>query len=273
MATTKNSEEIAAEFARKLQPANSAEEADPVIEFTGENPPPVADPVPLPPMADESPEATAETEVDNAAAAAAAAAPATLRQLCVHCGWDQSRSPIAEPDGIDKLVFLKAILGQKLFEKQFTLLGGNLRIKFRSLTVREIDELYAEAFRQSKQGQVNNAADFYETINRHRLFLQLVSLQAAENILHISLPDGLTPQTNPDAKQHWESFLAAKQEPGNADKSLLLRVQDYMLTHVFKTESMHRLAAHTCNQFNQYVARLEACVDDPNFWNATALPR
>ena len=269
----KNSEEIAAELARKLQPAGiAAEEVDPVIEFTGENPLPAADSVPLPPMADESPETATEVEADNTTTTTA---PATLRKLCVHCGWDQARPPIAEPDGVDKLVFLKAILGQKLFEKQFTLLGGSLRIKFRSLTVREIDELYAEAFQQSKQGRVNNPADFYETINRHRLFLQLASLQAAENILHISLPDGLTVQTNPDAKQHWESFLATKQaqEPGNADKSLLLRVQDYMLTHVLKTESMHRLAAITCNQFNQYVAKLEACVDDPNFWNATALPR
>lgn len=196
----------------------------------------------------------------------------TVRAVCSHCGWDQAISPIPEPERQDKIIFLQAVLGQKVFTKQFMLFGGNLRVTFRSLTVREIDALYVETFKAQKAGVIDNTTDYYEFLNRQRLYLQLTHISANQSALHIALPDGYTKETHPAAESYWDDFLQTENFQIDSPNSLMLRVQDYVLSHVLKTEHLQRTINHACGRFNRMVAKLEASVDNENFWKETEPP-
>jgi len=221
---------------------------------------PEFEPPPPPPAEESFPED--EATVDRAAMG-------TLRQVCVQCGWDQEVPTIPEPEHQDKIAFLHSVLGQKVFRKRYELFGGNLKVTFRTLTIREIDNLYQETFKAQKAGLILTSADYYEYLNRQRLYLQMIGLSSQQTAMHIRLPEGLSPDTHTEAESYWETFLKAEGAFQENGESLLMQIQDYVITKVLRTEHLQRTITHTCNKFNRLVAKLEACVDDPNFWNET----
>lgn len=259
-------------------------ESDSVVEFKGKVDPeisavvesniPPEEAISPPPAAVED-EVEEETEPNVAAENETELAPATLKQFCVQCGWDQTRPTIPEPGRHDKLAFLHALLGQKVFSKSYPIYGGNMEITLRSLTIQEIDVLYQETFRAQKAGIVITASDYYEFLNRLRLYLQINRLVSSQTALQIKLPDGLTKETHPDAASHWDDFLKENglYQPPNAEQpdspSLIMQIQAYILKNVLKTEHLQRSVAHTCNRFNQLTVKLEASVDNPDFWKET----
>lgn len=224
---------------------------------------------PPPPMAAEPPPAAQEVAQEEDAEKLA---PATFKQICVQCGWDQERPVIPEPEHQDKIAFLHAVLGQKVFSKRYAIFGGNLRLTFRALTIREIDALYREVFQAQKVGLVTTAADYYELLNRFRVDLQLIAMSSTKTALHVSLPEGLTRETCPDAISYWDDFLKEQgvyqpPDPEKADvPTLLMQVHDYILKNVCKTEHLQRAVTHTCNKFNQLIVKMEASVDNADFW-------
>jgi hypothetical protein len=191
--------------------------------------------------------------------------PSTLKHICVNCGHDQELPVVAEPERQDKIGFLSCVLGQKLFSKKYLVFGGHLRLKFRTLTIREIDILYEETYKAKQKGMILTTQDYYENINRLRLYLQLVGVSSQQTATHIILPEGFTAKTNPEAATHWDTFLKEK-NVWQDDKDLMLQVEEYVMLQVIKTESLHRAVTHTCAKFNKLVARLECCVDDQSFW-------
>lgn len=216
-----------------------------------------------------------EEEAEPQEADKDAATPATLRQVCVQCGWDQEQPAIPEPEQQDKIAFLHAVLGQKVFSKRYATYGNRLRMTFRTLTIREIDALYQETFRAQKREIVTTPADYYEFLNRLRLYLQLTSLSSSMTAMQIKLPEGLTRETHPDAASYWEDFLknlGVYQDPAENKPdtpTLLMQIQDYVLGNVLKTEHLQRAVTHTCGKFNQLVVKLESCANNPDFWNET----
>lgn len=240
---------------------------DDAIQTEFEPPPPPIAAVESPPPAID--DLVDEPEIDERLA------PATFKQICVQCGWDQEQATIPEPEHSDKIAFLHAVLGQKVFSKRQTVFGGQLRLTFRTLSIREIDAMYQETFRAQKAGMISTAADYYEFLNRLRLYLQLTAMSSAKTVMQIKLPEGLNRETHPGAASYWDDFL--KEQPGyqaiNTDATdtptLLIQIQDYILTHVLKTEHLQRIVAHTCNKFNRLVVKLEMSVDNPDFWEET----
>ena len=218
---------------------------------------------PPPPAAEPSP-AAAEAEEGSVTAG-----PGTLHQVCIQCGWDQDVPTIPEPEYQDKIGFLHSVLGHKVFSKRYSLFGGHLKLTLRTLTLREIDVLYQETFKAQKAGLIQTSADYYEYLNRQRLYLQLSGLVSQQTAMHIKLPEGLSPEVHPEAISYWEAFLRSENEYKEDGESLMMQVQEYVIGKVLQTEHLHRAVTHTCNKFNRLVAKLEACVDDPNFWNET----
>lgn len=218
-----------------------------------------------PPMAEEEPEQPEEDETDEAPM------PSTVNHLCVQCGWDQSIPVIAEPEHKDKIAFLQAVIGQKVFSKRYTMFGNMLRVTFRTLTIKEIDSLYQETFRAQKEGIIVTTADYYEYLNRLRLYLQISSLSATSSALHLKLPEGLTEETHPGVKSYWDTFLK-REDKFVEGKSLVQQISEYVVTEVLKTEHLQRTVTHECNKFNRLVAKLEACVDNSDFWKEIEQP-
>lgn len=239
------------------------EEEDLAIEVEPEiepPPPPAAeDDEPYEPEDDEESEQEEDDQIRTAA------------HICSQCGWDQSLPVIPEPEHRDKLAFLHAVLGHKVFSKRYSMFGNNLRVTFRTLTIREIDALYQEAYKAQKDGKVQTPADYYEYINRLRLYLQLIGVSAKTLALHAKLPEGLSVDTHRQATSHWDAFLR-EQGNFNEEQSLISQIENYMIENVLQTEHLQRTITHECNKFNRLVTKLEACVDNPDFWNETEQP-
>lgn len=187
---------------------------------------------------------------------------------CPHCNWDLSMPDIPEPPYGDKLAFLHAILGQKSFTKDYDLFGGKVVVTFRTLTTPEIDVIYKQAYRDRELGRLPTAIDFWERINRLRLVLQLQGLRSTQigdkgGFFH-DLPDGLNREASPNATSFWKT-----KEPDTSADTPLPAIEKHMTDKVLKTEALFRVVNMQCNQFNRLVARLEAMVNDSDFWQLT----
>lgn len=192
----------------------------------------------------------------------------TIQPICAHCGWNQENPVIEEPSSIEKVAFLQSVLGMKPFKKTMSLFAGNLNVTFRTLTVKEIDKIYSAAYAAQQLGEISTAADYYEYINRLRVHIQLLSVKGTAVALHHQLPDGLDEQSNKTANEHWETFLKSK-KVYDEDTNLPLQVQKYVIEHVLATEQLMRVVTFECQKFNRLAAKLEARVDDSDFWKGT----
>jgi hypothetical protein len=188
--------------------------------------------------------------------------------VCLHCGHDPSVPSIEEPPYEEKLAFLHAVLGQKCYPKRYDLFGGNVTVTFRTLTTREIEAVFRQAYLDDRAGKLPTKADYWEAVNRYRLYLQLTSLSAPgpDGFVH-ELPDGLSEETNPDATACWKPV-----EPLEPGQTALPMIEDFVIGNVLKTELLFRTVHVACNEFNRLVAKLEAMADNSDFWKPTGEP-
>lgn len=221
---------------------------------------PLPDIVPVPPIAD-APLPPEYKEEDVAETT-------TTNDICMHCGWNNNNPVISVTDN-DKLIFLQSFLGQKLFSKHYSIMDGKISFMFRSLTVKEIDAIYAEAFKFREQVGIRTSEDFYEFINRMRLNLQLIRFTSPNGLC--ALPEGLDKTTNRQAASYWQEYLE-KESYTQEGQSLLQQINQYLLDKVLISENIQRIAYSLCSDFNKLTVRLEANVLNENFWKTTGLP-
>jgi hypothetical protein len=219
--------------------------------------PPAARDLPPEPLA-EAPPPAAEEELPSAGSAGPGE--------CPHCGHDLSQPDIPEPGYTDKQAFLQSVLGQKPFLKSYELFDGAMVVVFRTLTTKEMDLVYLQVLKESKDGLIPSALDYWEKINRYRRYLQIARMETPGLPPH-DLPDGFTKESNPYATAHWS--LPPPKDP--MDTGLPL-VADYVMAHIFRTESIERCVGQAAVRFNKLVARLEALMDNSDFWRRTGAP-
>jgi len=187
---------------------------------------------------------------------------------CPRCSWDLSLPGGPEPDYTDKIKFTTALLAGKPFQKQYELLNGNLIVVFRTLRPREIDACYEQIVHDTNTGKIKFQGDIVEMVNRYRFYLQLVEFKTKTvGGFEHEFPEGFTPKTNKKANTFWE--LPSDLPQGSQGLDV---VEDYMISEVFETESLHRMTASVCRDFNRLVAQMEAMVDNENFWKQTETP-
>ena len=182
---------------------------------------------------------------------------------CPHCSWDLSMPALVEPDHEEKLSFLHSVLGQKPFTKQYDMFGGQVVVRFRTLSTKEMDVIYRAVFKQREKGEIVTAQDYWEKVNRYRLYLQLSYLASTDGSFTHTLPDAYSEETNPHGTDYWE-FSSYDSEVGYLDN-----IEDKILTEVLRTETIQRSIANYCARFNRLVSKLEVMVDNPNFWKET----
>jgi hypothetical protein len=180
---------------------------------------------------------------------------------CPHCGWDLAIDDPVEPDDFMKQQFLAAVLGRQTFKHVFELFGGSLKVTLRTLTTREVDQIYQQAFYETQNDVLKTQDDFYERVNRLRLFLQVCMLEGPKGVI-ADLPDGLTKETNPTAEAHYSGTVLEGQ-------TLLPNIERYLLDEVLTTEVLVRAIGNVCSGFNRLIAKMEAMIDNPDFWQAT----
>jgi hypothetical protein len=216
----------------------------------------------------ESVAAKVNPEVKRAAQPASSPTGADVRPAkCPHCEWDLAQGEdIAEPDQVTKLSFLHCMLGVKPFTQKIELFGGSIEVIFRSLTLGEVEAVYAQAFADQKAGKVTTELDYWEQVNRYRLYLQLQLVRSlGPNKVEHDLPDGLDKNVNSGAEVTWQD----NNPPVAAGATLLPNIEEYITKKVLPQEAMFRVVNMACNRFNRLVAKLEAMADNSDFWTRT----
>ena len=141
-------------------------------------------------------------------------------------------------------------------------MGGQLIVRIRTLSSREIDTIYQQVAYEKASGLYSEAMESWGAVNRYRNYLQLQCLNGEG--LCCDLPDGYDRETNPHAEAFW-SFSS----PDNPRETGLPQIAKYITQEVLNTEMLERVVSVTCNNFNRLVARLEALVDNSDFWQPT----
>lgn len=182
---------------------------------------------------------------------------------CPHCAWPLHLDDPIEPDQETKMRFQASVLGQKPFLQKYPLFGGAATLTLRSLTTREVDTIYKQAFYEQQNGILQSLDDFNERVNRMRVYLQLYALEYADGRL-IDLPDGLSVESNPNASAFWSGDVPEGQ-------TMLVGIERYILDKVLTTESLVRMVGNLTATFNRLVAKMEAMIENPDFWKPTAV--
>jgi hypothetical protein len=182
---------------------------------------------------------------------------------CPHCSWDMARLDIEPPDQIDRMSFLQSLLGAKPYTKRISLLGDKFHLTLRTLTASEADLAFAQAYTDRDNNEFMSELDFWEKVNRYRLYLQIVKVERDGRGVD-DFPDGLDKTSNPNAEEHWK-FPEGTTQP-------LKLVEQHMQSKILTTEHLSRILQVEVNRFNQQVSKMEAMVDNTDFWKATEQP-
>lgn len=222
-------------------------------------PPPSSKPKAPQPPPEYAPQATAVSDTG--------AAHATLSH-CPHCQWDLADVDVPEPPYSDKMGFMHSVLGLKPFVKSYPLFNGLMDVTFRTLTTREVDKVYLQTYADREAGKLPTEFDFWERLNRYRMILQLHTVKVAgESGMFKELPDGYSKATNNTATGVW---VTPEQESElGINKTGLPDVEEFLIDEILKTEHVFRTVNAQCNQFNRLCSKLEAMVDNSDFWKPT----
>lgn len=188
---------------------------------------------------------------------------------CPHCKADLGQPETPEPPYGDKMAFLHSVLGQKNYAREYQLFGGAVSVTFRTLTSKELDACFALAYDERQNGVLRSEYDFWERANRLRMVLMVQKLKSDE--FFYTMPDGLSRETSPFASVFWEDAdIPMRSEKPAVGTFHLAEVYDWVMTNVFRTEQLNRMVSNECQKFNRLVNKMEAMVDTPDFWQATA---
>lgn len=98
---------------------------------------------------------------------------------CQRCGWVLENQALEEPSDEDKLEFIESILGSRRFVKQVPILGGRLKVTFRTVLVPEEDAITTYLNEQMDGKTVQNEAEWVLAYSRARLVVMLQELDIA----------------------------------------------------------------------------------------------
>lgn len=193
------------------------------------------------------PEPTPEPEPEKANAGSDIQAGET----CVHCGWPAGSKDGCNPTPMDKQLFVAAVLGQRRFIKEYDLLGGQMHVQFRSLTVEENDLVIKQLMEDWNLGKISGPAHSVTEATKYQLAMSLASIET--NIGPIKLPelDGYEFETPTTA-------------------TVLPELVAYITKTAVPNEHTRRIISKAYGHFIDTQSKLEAMAENSDFWNATA---
>lgn len=174
-----------------------------------------------------------------------------VKTFCHHCGWDQTQKDPEDPSDEDKLNFIQAILGQQRFLKAYSLLGGRVTVVFRTLTNSETDTCFTQTAYDAQNGAIEGPLQYMRTLADYRLCLGLSVIDLGDH----------KPKQLPEMAEY-----VCDTPPANT--TVLKQVVPYIYDKVLVQESIRRTCAAAYFRFQRLVEKMEAHIDDANFWLA-----
>jgi hypothetical protein len=173
---------------------------------------------------------------------------------CPRCDWDLKLRDTVEVSTEDKQNFLAAVLGGTHFAKAYPLLGGNMEVTLRTLSMPEIDLCYRQCYFEQRRGELTTTAAIFEQMLRYQTLLKLQRVVSDSRVF-----------TFPSSVDDWQVDA-----PG-PDNTVLPAILREVTAGFLKSESIYRVISNIVMQFNRLVMKLEANVSNADFWKATGL--
>jgi hypothetical protein len=169
--------------------------------------------------------------------------------MCEHCGWPVGKCDLTDPTPMDKQQFVASILGQKRFYKIYELLGGKIRVMFRTLTTDEMDTVVKQLVNDWNDAKISGPAHSVAEALKYQMALGLQSITT-----HVGLKD-IPVMTDFDYDP------TAKETP-------LPDIQAYVQENALLNESMRRIVSKAYGHFLDTVSKLESMAENADFWSA-----
>lgn len=172
---------------------------------------------------------------------------------CPNCGHQMSKTDVPEVTRDDKLSFLVSVLGQQRWKKEYSLLNGELIATFRTLTTAEADLAFTQAAFDAQNGKIVEEGQYLRTLMDYRLAMSLESLKLKGKTVRV-------PEMYSD---DWKVDVPPK---GSTRLTFIL---PWFYDNVLTTEQLRRMIGSTMFRFQRLTEKLEARIDDEDFWKAT----
>lgn len=176
---------------------------------------------------------------------------------CPHCGYDLKKPDPTTPTDDDKLNFVQAVLGQQRFKKTYALLGGKLRLTFRSLLTSESNmafrQVVVDAQKDLRDRLIQDTPFYWRNLTTYRTVMALETVDSAATGT-IEVPP--IEEIEVDAGSY--AFPDTK----------LLAVHDDIVQQTMPTETLQQIVGHCYNEFQALCDKLMVMAEDPNFYGA-----
>lgn len=141
----------------------------------------------------------------------------------------------------DKETFFKCFLSETAYQEEFALFGGKFKIKFKTLSVEENEDVLKQIQLDQNNQAVENGDSYFMSILLYRLSLSIVHINGEE----------FQPDIAKEKYQGEGTYVAAKSD-------------------TFKSWPIFKLAGvqHAFRQFEQKVLALTNELENPSFWKA-----
>jgi hypothetical protein len=171
--------------------------------------------------------------------------------LCSHCGWDTNIKETPDVTNRDKQDFLMSILGGTRFYKDVHLFGDRVTVQYRTLLTEEADIALQQTAYDFRDGKVPDQGEFYRVFTNYRLAMSIekISTPSAMNLVPVI------------ADIEWDAPAI-----GEDAQTALPVLETWLHDNVLSSESMRRVVGMEHQRFQRLVEKLEARVDDSDFW-------
>ena len=173
---------------------------------------------------------------------------------CPNCGWDTTNHEAIEVLETDKYAFMASVLGESRFYKDIELFGGAVTVRYRTLTTQEADLALEQCSNDYRDGVIEDQNSFFRKHADYRLCMGVDKIVVQERTHAIPPVDEI----------EWD-----KPKAGEPRQTALPTLLNYVGLHILKNESVRRVVGMTHQKFQRLVERMEANVDNSDFWKAT----
>ena len=173
-----------------------------------------------------------------------------IKGPCANCGFNGTEDDVLDITGIDKENFIVMLQTGARFYKTYALYGGSIKITFRSLTQKELDIALTQASCDTRDGKIADSADFFRKEHNYEQAIAIKSIESSQGV--VVFPELSEVQYDTDPDKPFQTVLSV--------------YSDYV-TDQIKTDSMLRSISTVYMRFKALVARLEANMSNPDFWN------
>jgi hypothetical protein len=173
---------------------------------------------------------------------------------CPHCHWDLKRPDETQPDLSDKRAFLASALAwpPRRFAREMSLLDGNVKVGFRSLTSREADAALAQVALDFRAGDVVGDGEWFQRLMDYRMTqsIDYIEMSGVGRVYEGQELDDI--QYDTDGKPRGWTALPD--------------LRAYLLAEVLTGESIRRVIGQSFMRFQRLNDKLEANASNQDFW-------